>query len=119
MPKLTITKLYINDKGKDGKPFMGKNGPYSKIAIKTQEYGPDKYVTGFVGAWNANWRVGDVVDCDIEENGDFLNMKRPDPLAALEKRVKLLELAVFVSAAATKVSGKTAIKTALSEDSPF
>lgn len=113
--KLTITKLYINDKGKDGKPFMGKNGPYSKIAIKTTEYGPDKYVTGFVGAWNANWRVGDVVDCDIEENGDFLNMKRPDPLAELTKRVE--EIEKFLQGRTTP---PTPVKKAIStEDSPF
>ena len=88
--KIKLTKVYINDKDKEGKPFIGKNGAYSKIAVKCQEYG-DRYLSGFVSQWNANWKIGDTVEVDIEEKGEYLNIHKPDPVAELEKRVRALE----------------------------
>lgn len=90
--KLTLTKIHISDKDKDGKPFISKKDgkPYSKIGVLTQEYGK-RWLSGFVAPWNAFWKEGDTVDADVEENGQYLNLKKPDPLKRLEERVSILE----------------------------
>lgn len=44
MEHVTITKLFITDKNRDGKPFKDKNGkPFWKISIKTDKTGNDWY----------------------------------------------------------------------------
>lgn len=89
--KLQITKIYRSDKDKEGKPLKTKDGrPYRKISIKTKEYG-DKWITGFESYWNEDWVEGLAVMVDVEQNGDFLNMKKIDPIKLLEERVLKLE----------------------------
>ena len=67
MEKIKLTKIYRNDKDKEGKYFVSKEGrPYSKIAVKCVEYG-DHYLNGFSGYWNQDWIEGQVVGVDIEE----------------------------------------------------
>src|SRR3990167_4688334 len=91
MEKLTITKIFKSDKDKNGNLLKTKDGrAYSKLAIKTKEYG-DKWVSGFLGYWNENWVEGQIVGAVVEPNGDFLNLKKPDPVAELAERVKELE----------------------------
>lgn len=95
MEKLTITRVFRSDKDKEGKPLKTKDGrAYEKIAIKTKEYG-DKWLSGFGSNWNGSWKEGDIIQVDVEANGEYLNIKKPDPIAALEKRVELLEREVF------------------------
>lgn len=90
--KLTITKIYRSDKDKNGNPLVGKNSgkPYEKVSIKCQEYG-DKWIGGFGSRDNQSWREGDVVDVEIENNGQYLNFKHIDPIKNLEERVLALE----------------------------
>ena len=95
MQKIKLTKVYRNDKDKDGKPFVSKEGrPYSKIAVKCVEHG-DQYLNGFSAYWNRDWIEGMVVETEIEEvvigGKTYLNLKKPDPLAELEARVTELE----------------------------
>ena len=91
MEKLTITKIFKSDKDKNGNLLKTKDGrAYSKLAIKTKEYG-DKWISGFLGYWNENWVEGQIVGAVVEPNGDFLNLKKPEPVAELEARVKELE----------------------------
>jgi len=91
MQKLTITKIFKSDKDKNGNLLKTKDGrAYSKLAIKTKEYG-DKWISGFLSFWNENWVEGQIVGANVEPNGDFLNLKKPDPVAELEVRVKELE----------------------------
>lgn len=97
--KLTLTKIYRSDKDKNGKLLVTKDGrAYSKIAVKTKEYG-DKFISGFSSYWNKDWVEGQVVGAVVEPNGDFLNLKKPDPIAELEekltKRILVLEQALF------------------------
>ena len=89
--KLTITRIHKSDKDKNGNLLKTKDGrAYSKLAIKTKEYG-DKWISGFLSFWNEHWVEGQVVGAVVEPNGDFLNLKKPDPVAELEERVKILE----------------------------
>lgn len=76
--KIKIEKLYRNDKDKDGKPLMSRQGkPYSKINIIADE----KMYSGFSGKWNESWKVGDEVEVEVEEavyNGKtYYNLKAP------------------------------------------
>lgn len=94
--KLTLTKVYRSDKDKNGKPLVSKKDqkPYTKIAIKCQEYG-ERWLSGFGAKWNDYWNEGDIVEAEVEENGEYLNLKRINPLADLTKRVLALEKAVY------------------------
>lgn len=91
MEKLTLTKVYRNDKDKDGKLLKTKDGrAYTKLSVKTKEYG-DKWISGFSNFWNEDWEEGMVVGATVEQNGEYLNLKKPDPIKALEDRVTKLE----------------------------
>ena len=93
--KITLTKVYRSNKDKNGNLLKNKDGKeYTRLSVKCKEYG-DKYLSGFDAQWNGNWQIGDTVETDIQENGDFLNLVKPDPLTNLEKRIKDLEDAVF------------------------
>jgi hypothetical protein len=90
MQKLTITKVYKNNKDKQGNLFKFSSGePYTKLAILTQEYGDKKWISGFLSEGNKDWKDGDVVEVIVEEKGEWLNFKIPE--SPLEKRVRQLE----------------------------
>ena len=78
MNKVTLTAVYHNDKDRDGKPYVAqKTGkPYTKCNIKCAEYG-DKYLSGFGNAVTKTWNVGDSVDIEIEQRGEYLNFSVP------------------------------------------
>ena len=65
--EVKITQLHKSDKDKEGKAYVGKNGrPYTRLGLKTQEHG-DKWLSGFGNQTNANWKIGDVVEIEVEE----------------------------------------------------
>lgn len=78
MTKITLTAVYHNDKDRDGKPYVAqKTGkPYTKCNIKCAEYG-DKYLSGFGNALTKTWNVGDTVEIEIEQKGEYLNFSVP------------------------------------------
>ena len=77
MTKLTLTRIYTTDKDKSGIPFKSKKGfPYTKMSLKATEYG-DKWISGFKGKENENWKDGDVVEVEITQNGEYLNFSVP------------------------------------------
>ena len=103
--KLTITRISRKSTDKDGNPLMtSDHRPYERLGIKVREYG-EKWLSGFSSQWNQDWKEGDTVDADVEENGQYLNLKKPDPMSelfravnrhaavipALEKRIVTLE----------------------------
>lgn len=100
--KLTISgKTFVNDKNKDGTPFISKNGkPYKKIAFKVKEEVLGKvgeYVSGFYRDSMADWGDGTEIEVDVELNGKYLNFSLPknevtvEMFNALERRVLALE----------------------------
>ena len=75
---VTITKVYRSTNNKDGQPLVTKDGRnYEKVSIQTREHG-QKWIGGFGGNWNQNWREGQTVELDIEEKGEYLNFKKVD-----------------------------------------
>lgn len=98
--KVTITKAYRMDKDKEGKPLMSKAGkPYSKLSLKTEEYGPDVWVSGFGNSTNEKWTEGSVVEIIVEKkesNGKtFYNFDTPKTEDLLAARVAALELDIM------------------------
>ena len=94
--------VYRTWKDKEGKDLMGKNGKkYEKVSVKAIEYG-DRFIGGFGGEWNRNWKEGDEILLDINEvdyNGKkYLNFSKVDMeqrmmemITELNKRVTALE----------------------------
>jgi len=77
MTKITLTAVYHNDKDRNGNPYMSKAGkPYTKCNVKATEYG-DKYISGFGNKTTQGWKVGDVVEVEIEQRGEYLNFSLP------------------------------------------
>lgn len=77
MEKHTLTFVGRYTNKRDGSPLIGSNGkPYTSLRIKTNAYG-DKYLSGFENAGTKSWKVGDTVDIEIEQKGDFLNFTTP------------------------------------------
>lgn len=75
--KATLTFVGRYTTKKDGTPLVGGNGrPYTSLRIKTQEHG-DKFLSSFDGPETKEWKVGDTVDIEVEQKGDFLNFSYP------------------------------------------
>lgn len=100
MQKYTLTKVYVNDKNKDGQEFKDKNGKkFWKMAIQTAETGDTYHSCLFFKEDDIpNWNEGDQVTLALEENNGFHNFKVPtkyDTLFALinglDQRIKVLE----------------------------
>jgi len=99
--KLTITRVFVNDKNKEGLPLLTKAGkPYRKIAIQTQEYG-NEYLSSFIfepGDEKLNWKSGQTISVIVEKNGQWFNFRMPTNsdyqeirMESLEKRIEALE----------------------------
>lgn len=98
---MTITKLKITGikqytKDKEGNQLTGKFGPYVRVVLSTQDY-PTKDISVFSKS-EVDWKVGQEIELDVTENGQYLNGKIPkkEDLAVagieeLTKRVKKLE----------------------------
>ena len=69
--KITITALKDTERTsqRTGKPFTSRG-------IKCNEYG-EKWLSGFAGKENADWRVGDTVEVEVETKGEYLNFTTP------------------------------------------
>lgn len=73
--RLTNLKVYNNDK--DGKPLKTKDGkPYTRMNIQIESHG-DKWLSGFGNAQNKGWQIGDEIDVEVKENGQYLNFEMP------------------------------------------
>jgi hypothetical protein len=65
--KIKIEKISKRDgTTKDGRPYV-QLGVFSN----------GKWASAFQGDWNENWKVGDEIDVEIEENGKYRNIKAP------------------------------------------
>jgi hypothetical protein len=98
-----LTKVYRTKQDKAGNQLKTKQGkPYERISIKTQEHG-DRWLSGFGASWNEGWNDDDTVNVTVEENGQYLNFSKADPVDELEARVKRLEDKVFGTGPGMKV----------------
>ncbi len=74
LKKLTSIKRYSEDK--DGNPLKTKDGRnYTRLVIGIE--GQTKTLSGFDSKDTADWVVGNEVEIEIEEKGEYLNFKVP------------------------------------------
>ena len=90
--KVKLTKVYINDKDKSGKPLVYDGKSYRKIAIQTDKQAG--YLSHMI--WRPDdptlqWSVGMEVEIIIYQSGDYWNFKVPGRLDKLEIRINELE----------------------------
>lgn len=102
MEKVKLTQITRYDKKRDGTPLMGKFGPYKSIRIKTEEYG-DRLFSGFENPKDAsvNWNVGDVVEIETEQKGEYWNFK-----VSKEKPAIVSEDMMFIRTVLGRIIGK-------------
>lgn len=97
--QVTLTKISIQDKKKDGSPMVTKKGkPFRTIGIQTKEHA-DKWLSGFLweqGEEMETWQSGQQVNILVEQNGQYLNFKVPNRSDALEERILSLEKRVSI-----------------------
>lgn len=68
MAQVTITAIKRT-------PRMSKAGrAFVSLGLKTNEYG-DKWLSGFAGDENKDWKVGDTVEIEVEQKDEYLNFK--------------------------------------------
>lgn len=88
MKKLLIEKIFRNEKDKNGQPLVNKNGKsYVRLTVVA---GGQNY-SAFGGTWNDTWKVGDTIDVNVTENGQYKNIEAPKPTDALTARLNELE----------------------------
>lgn len=79
MEKVTLTRIAVTDKRKDGTILEGKYGKFYRVGIQTKEYG-EEWINGFSNT-SVEWAEGDVMELDIskeEWNGkEQLKFKLP------------------------------------------
>lgn len=77
MEKHTLTFVGRYTTKKDGTPLVSSTGkPYTSLRIKTNAHG-DQYLSGFDNAATKNWKVGDEVEIEVEQKGEYLNFSTP------------------------------------------
>jgi len=68
----TYKLTYVNRTQRTSK--AGK--PFTSLSIKTDKHG-DRFLGGFGNKDNESWQVGDSVEIDVVENGQYLNFEMP------------------------------------------
>ena len=106
MEKLTLTRVFRKDE------VSKKTGnPYTRLALKTKEYGEEKWVSGFGNKSNSDWKVGDVIEVDVKQEGQYLNFEMPKSNGAspelIAKVNQILENTVTIL---NKISGGNDLK---------
>lgn len=73
--KVTLTALKDTERTsqRTGKPFTSRG-------IRTNEHG-ERWLSGFAGKENEGWKVGDTVEINVEEKGEYLNFSVPKSTA--------------------------------------
>ena len=94
--KLTDIRQITTDRA--GVPLRTRDGrPYTRLLIKTENYGK-QWISGFANKQNYNWKVGDLVNIEIQEvqkNGQtYLNFRTQDRIDLLEARIATLEIQI-------------------------
>lgn len=91
MEQVTIEALSRKERvSKTGRPF-------TSLGLKTKQHGA-KWLSGFDSATTKNWKVGDTVEIEIEQKGEYLNFTtgRKDSTPQSESRTNnLIEFKVI------------------------
>lgn len=108
MQKVTLEKVFVSDKNKEGKPYISQFNKKPQLRLGIQIHGDSvkdekgqRWLSTFIDMESpaSGWKQGDEVYIkDISENNGFWNFRIPTAtdyvfirLEALEKRVQALE----------------------------
>ena len=94
--KLTDIKQITTDRA--GVPLRTRDGRlYTRLLIKAEDYGK-QWISGFANKQNYNWKVGDLVNIEIQEvqkdGQTYLNFRTQDRIDLLEARIATLEIQI-------------------------
>jgi uncharacterized protein YjdB len=79
LEKVTLSRVSFIEKDKDGNPLRSKTGkPYTRCLIDATD---GRKMSGFANQTNRNWRQGDTVEVEVEQNGQYWNFKMPEKKA--------------------------------------
>lgn len=88
--KIHIDQIFFNTKNKEGKPYTDRrNNPFTMVVVKWE--GKQASGIAYAGDEMLQWMQGQTVEAVLEQNGQYLNIKKPSKLDLLEARVKALE----------------------------
>ena len=94
--KLTDIRQITTDRA--GVPLRTRDGRlYTRLLIKAENYG-NQWISGFANKQNYNWKVGDLVNIEIQEvqkdGQTYLNFRTQDRIDLLEGRIATLEIQI-------------------------
>ena len=85
--KTTLTSLKRFDKDRDGNALKTRDGrPYTRLVIETKEH--PKSLSGFDSIQTSGWQIGQEVDIEVEQKGEYLNFKLPNKEDRLTKTLE-------------------------------
>jgi hypothetical protein len=119
--KVKLSKIYINQTGKDGQRLLNKKGePYTMVTIKYDAEGEageaSMYIGGKFGEKDlnvvSNWKEGDEVNLTFEVNGQYNNFSLPSKTDLLAEELfdikeRVTELERIIANAQSKKTEKT------------
>ena len=101
---ITISRVSFIEKDKQGNPLKTKTGkPYTRCLLDATD---GRKMSGFANAENRNWRQGDSVQVEVEQNGEYWNFKMPEKKAGVnqEQLDRIEKMLTEVHAALVKKS---------------
>ena len=96
--KLKITQININWANKEGQAYLDKfQKPYARVGIKTEQHG-QRWLSGFAytGSPALSLKIGDEIEAEIEEKGQYLNFRLPKSQNGGDVMKKLSELEGYI-----------------------
>lgn len=67
-------EVKILDLKREGKIGKTSGKPFVSLRLKTDQHG-SAWVSGFGGDENSHWQIGDTVDIEVEQKGEYLNFE--------------------------------------------
>lgn len=77
--KIKLTQVRFYATSKQGLPLLDRNQrPFQRVAIQTETHGK-QWLSGFAyqGSPMLSWKVGDEVEIEVEQKGQYLNFRLP------------------------------------------
>lgn len=69
---------------------IGKKGAYVSVSIKTDRH--DKYLSGFGNEINAKWQIGDEIEIEVVQKGEYWNFNMPKVERQIQNSGQLTDL---------------------------
>ena len=90
MENVVLKKITKYTTDKEGKPLVSAktNKSYTRLVIETEEH--DKPLSGFENQETSKWKVGDSVEIEVKENGQYLNFSVPKKEDKIDEKLEMI-----------------------------